>query len=248
MRLVLLLLLLVLTASPVWANFALPPLPPREEFGNILINRVSSVNGQKPVSFSHWLHRSRFTCRVCHTELEFVMKTNGTEITERANRTGKFCGACHNGKIAFRHNGNCDKCHNGEISNSAEKFQDFIMRAAVPMTATGNGLDWSEGLRSGAIKPQTYLKKKSQDMGFDKELLLEAEMTIIPPAVFPHKSHTAWLDCDNCHPDLFNIKKKGTHFTMPEILRGNYCGVCHLNVAFPMDECRRCHPAMRDQL
>ena len=49
-------------------------------------------------------------------------------------------------------------------------------------------------------------------MKFDKELLLEAEMSIIPPAIFPHKAHTAWLDCDNCHPDLFNIKKKGNAF------------------------------------
>jgi c(7)-type cytochrome triheme protein len=73
-------------------------------------------------------------------------------------------------------------------------------------------------------------------------------MTIIPPAVFPHKDHTVWLDCDNCHPDLFNIKKKGTHFSMNELLNGNFCGVCHTKVAFPMDECKRCHPAMRDQI
>ncbi|HZV82442.1 MAG TPA: c(7)-type cytochrome triheme domain-containing protein [Geobacteraceae bacterium] len=247
MKLIFLLGFLILTASQVGANFSLPPLPPREEYGTIIIDRQSSQNGQKPVVFSHWLHRSRFTCRVCHGELDFVMKTNATEITERGNRTGKFCGACHNGKIAFRHNGNCDKCHNGDVGYSSKKFEDFLLQNAMPMTATGNGVNWSEGLRNRIIKPQTYLKKKSQDMGFDKELLLEAEMTIIPPAVFPHKAHTAWLDCDNCHPDLFNIKKKGTHFTMPEILKGNYCGVCHLTVAFPMDECRRCHPDMREQ-
>jgi c(7)-type cytochrome triheme protein len=243
----LILLLLVLAAAvPAAANFNLPPLPSADEYGTIIIDRQSSVNGQQPVSFSHWLHRTRYTCRVCHIELEFQMKANGTEITERGNRTGKFCGACHNGKIAFRHNGNCNKCHNGDKGYSAARFQEFLLKYPMPMTMTGNGVDWSEGLRRGVIKPSTYLKKKSQDMAFDKILVLDAEMSIIPPSVFSHKEHNAWLDCDSCHPDLFNIKMKGTHFTMVEILDGKYCGACHQRVAFPMNDCRRCHPGMRE--
>ena len=32
---------------------------------------------------------------------------------------------------------------------------------------------------------------------------------------FLHEEHFAELDCSNCHPDVFNIKKKGTEaFTM----------------------------------
>lgn len=238
--------LVILVAVEASANFNLPPLPSREEYGNIIIDRTSEANGQQPVNFSHWLHRTKFTCRVCHGELDFIMKRNATEISERGNRSGKFCGACHNGKIAFRHNGNCDKCHNGEIGYSNKRFDDFMLKTSIPMTMAGNGVNWSAGISSGALKPQTYLKKKSRDMTFEKELLLEAEMSIIPPAIFPHKAHAAWLDCDNCHPDLFNIKKKGTHFSMAEILKGNYCGVCHLSVAFPMDECKKCHPDMRE--
>lgn len=240
-------LALLLLAAEATANFTLPPLPPREDYGNLLIDRTSTANGLQPVTFSHWLHRSRFTCRVCHGELDFVMKVNATEISERANRSRKYCGACHNGKIAFRPNGNCEKCHNGDISYSNGEFVDFLLKTSLPPTMTGNGVDWSAGITRGTIKPQTYLKKKSADMQFDKELLLEAEMSIIPPAIFPHRAHTAWLDCDNCHPEPFNIKKKGTHFSMNEILKGNYCGACHLRVAFPMDDCIRCHPAMREQ-
>lgn len=244
---VLIILTALLITTNGWAYFNLPSLPPREQYGNILINRTSTANDQQPVTFSHWLHRSKYTCRVCHGELDFQMKANATEITERANRQGKFCGACHNGKIAFRHNGNCDKCHNGDIAYSSGKFESYFLKTSLQMTMFGNGVNWVSGIKSGVLKPQTYLKKKSEDMAFDKELLLEAEMSIIPPAIFSHKTHSAWLDCDNCHPDLFNIKKKGTHFTMTEILNGKYCGVCHLNVAFPMDECKRCHPAMRDE-
>ena len=240
-------LLLLLIASEARANFNLPPLPPPDEYGNIILNRVATANGQQPVIFSHWLHRTKYSCRVCHGELEFTMKAGTSEITERANRQGKFCGACHNGRIAFRSNGNCERCHTGDRAFNSQGLNDFLLKVPLPPTMFGNGVDWSAGLRDRSIRPLTYLKKKPpQDMKFDKELLLEAEMSIIPPAIFPHKAHTPWLDCDNCHPDLFNIKKKGTHFSMVEILKGNYCGVCHLTVAFPMDDCKRCHPGMRE--
>ena len=33
-------------------------------------------------------------------------------------------------------------------------------------------------------------------------------------------------------------------FSMPLILKGEFCGVCHVTVAFPMNDCKRCHPAM----
>ena len=249
MRLLCLLLLLIpFLAVEAEANFNLPQLPPSDEYGDIIIKRTTAEGDQLPVIFQHWLHRTKFTCRVCHGELDFQMKANATEITERANRQGKFCGACHNGKIAFRHNGNCEKCHTGGSRTVGNKFKDFLMKNALPMTLYGNGVNWAAGLSSGAIKPQSHIKKKSQDMKFDKELLLEAEMSIIPPAIFPHKDHVAILDCDNCHPEPFNIKKKGTHFSMEQILKGEYCGACHLSVAFPMDECKRCHPGMREQM
>src|SRR5512133_3889355 len=88
---VFILAILLLLASEALANFNLPPLPAREEYGNILISRTSAANNLQPVNFSHWLHRTKFTCRVCHGELDFVMKANATEITERENRKGKFC-------------------------------------------------------------------------------------------------------------------------------------------------------------
>ena len=228
------------------AHFDMPSLPPREEYGNILINRTSTQHGRKPVGFSHWLHRKRYTCRVCHNELEFNMKVNTTEITELANRAGKYCGACHNGKIAFKANGNCDKCHNGDIGYGREKFNEFFERP-FPTTMFGDGINWVEAQRQGLITPATYLKKKTQDIPFDKFLLLESEWSIIAPSIFPHKAHTEWLDCESCHPEIFNIKKKGTkHFTMSAMLNGQFCGVCHLSVAFPLDDCKRCHPGLKE--
>ncbi len=230
---------------PAEGHFDLYPLPPPDRYGNLLINRVSVKNGVKPATFSHWLHRRRHTCRVCHSELEFNMRVNSTEITERANRAGKYCGAggCHDGKVAFGHDKpNCDKCHNGDIRYGAEKFAEL---APYPATMFGNHVDWTGALASGLLTPRTYLRNKSDDIPFAKKLVLEAEWNFVPPAVFPHKAHTDWLDCNNCHPDLFNIKKKGTYdFSMTNILKGAFCGACHLNVAFPVHDCKRCHPQM----
>ena len=226
--------------------FDLPPLPTAEEYGNILINRTSTNNGVKPVTFSHWQHRIKYTCRVCHSELEFNMKVNTTEITEFANRKGKFCGACHNGRTAFRHNGNCDRCHNGDIAYGKQKF-DIFSKLPFARTSYGDGINWVESVRLGIISPANYVKIKSQDLPFDKMLILDSEMNIIPPSIFPHKAHTAWLDCDSCHPDVFNIKKKTTKFfSMSYILKGQFCGVCHLSVAFPMNDCKRCHPGIKE--
>ena len=80
---------------------------------------------------------------------------------------------------------------------------------------------------------------------FEKKLELTADWSMAPMSIFPHKEHNDWLECENCHPDVFNIKKKSTqNLSMAYILDGKFCGVCHLNVAFPMQDCKRCHPTV----
>jgi len=228
----------------------LPPLPKAHEYGNILINRTSAMNNIEPVQFSHWSHRMKYTCRVCHFELDFSFQANGTEITEEDNRNGLFCGACHNGKKIFGHTEeNCKRCHAGMKGPDRKKFRE--MTATLPKTTYGNQIDWSRALSSKKITPLYSLYVEDEaPLPFERTLTLEskwAPMTI-PPAYFPHKSHTEWLDCANCHPDIFNIKKRTTkHFTMDYILEQKFCGVCHIKVAFPIDDCRGCHPDIKNQ-
>lgn len=224
----------------------LPPLPPPDEYGNLLINRTSEKNSVKPATFSHWLHRRKFTCRVCHFELEFNMKTNSTEITEAANKAGKFCGAagCHDGKASFGHSEpDCQKCHNGDKTYQKQRFAEL---AKLPAAGYGNKIDWVRALSRGISRPTKYLTIKPEtEVGFKDVLLLESEWVGTPPAIFPHRPHTWLMDCSNCHPDPFNVKKKTTkHFSMTANLQGEFCGACHMTVAFPMDDCKRCHPAM----
>jgi c(7)-type cytochrome triheme protein len=63
----------------------------------------------------------------------------------------------------------------------------------------------------------------------------------MPDVVYPHKQHTEWLDCSNCHPAIFIPQKGANQISMASILLGQKCGVCHGKVAFPVSECRLCH-------
>ena len=226
-------------------RFRLPKNQPPRLFGTILISRSVEAGGTKAVVFAHWKHRARYTCRVCHVELEFAMQANGTEITEQANRNGAYCGACHDGRIAFAvSEANCARCHTGTIDGSDAGFGSLM---DLPAADFGNRVDWSRALATGAIKPLASLTDEAAPIRLDRALSLEAEWSFVPPAIFPHAEHERWTDCSNCHPSIFNIGRKTTeHFTMTSSLRGEFCGVCHLRVAFPMNDCKRCHPTMEN--
>src|SRR5208337_111507 len=43
---------------------AFPRVPP-QEYGRVVIKNYSERAGLAPVVFNHWLHRARFTCRLC---------------------------------------------------------------------------------------------------------------------------------------------------------------------------------------
>jgi c(7)-type cytochrome triheme protein len=131
------------------------------------------------------------------------------------------------------------RCHTGTI----EMTFDFATKAAdLPPSAFGNGVDWSKALASGKIHPVESLSPGFEPLTLDTTLSLEADWAFVPPATFPTPS-IRWLDCANCHPEPFNVKKKTTkHFSMKLNLARQFCGACHVRVAFPLDDCKRCHP------
>ncbi len=247
-------LLLFLLVMVLFASSAFPelwywkflPEPPPERYGNILINRVSESTGMKPVSFSHWMHRVKYTCKVCHSELGFQLKVNTTLITEQENTKGKYCGACHNGDIAFGHSEeNCHKCHNGDIDYGKDKFDNL---SYLPAAAYGNGIDWVEAIEEGLINPAAYLRDDRMPVKSVKKLTMYSGwMWMNSHARFSHEVHGKWLGCSNCHPAIFTLEPTTTQgLSMPNIINGEYCGICHGKVSFPINNnCRRCHPTMR---
>jgi c(7)-type cytochrome triheme protein len=88
-------------------------IPAAAEYADVVLNRRSEKEGVRPVVFPHWFHRIRFQCRVCHYELSFKMRVGSNDVTMNEISEGKFCGACHNGNIAWGAD-RCDLCHSGK--------------------------------------------------------------------------------------------------------------------------------------
>ena len=84
------------------------------EYGDVILNKSSEREGVRPVIFQHWFHRIRFRCKVCHHELGFEMRAGANDVTMKEIIDGKFCGMCHNGRIAWSTE-SCDLCHSGRM-------------------------------------------------------------------------------------------------------------------------------------
>ena len=226
--------------------------PKPHEYGTIVIDTISTANNIAAVEFSHWFHRSKYTCRLCHVDIGFAMVTGETGITEADNRHGIYCGTCHDGTIAFgwkdaKTDGeaeeNCVRCHS--VGESVEPQQDFYsFRETMPRQRFGNGIDWVKAENDGVIQPVDILDRVSIErpklLNPSDEELTAKEITM-PNIVFSHTKHTVWNGCELCHPQIFGVTALANQYTMQEIFDGFYCGACHGKVSFANDDCQRCH-------
>lgn len=111
----------------------------------------------------------------------------------------------------------------------------------------GNYVDWVKSLEAQKIRPRYELSEpNAEGLVFDLNIVREVKGSM-PDVVYPHKQHTEWLDCTNCHPDIFIPQKGANQISMLQILLGEKCGVCHGKVAFPVSECRRCHSRPKEE-
>lgn len=102
------------------------------------------------------------------------------------------------------------------------------------------GIDWVKALDLGIIEPRADLKGENEIMTMDLDIIFE-DTGDMPWVKFPHMAHTKWLDCSNCHPEIFIPKKGANNPSMDGILAGEHCGRCHDKVAFALWICERCH-------
>lgn len=115
----------------------------------------------------------------------------------------------------------------------------------APDTA-GNQVRWVDALEKQQIQPRSTIFTRTAAQLLDQDIVLPR--TGDQPAVrFPHRAHTLWLDCSNCHEQLFKSKAGGNRLSMLAMLQGEQCGLCHGAVAFPLTECRRCHSVQQAQ-
>ena len=132
-------LLVIGIAAWLLPNFA------HAEYGDVVINNFSDKAGVRPVVFPHWFHRARFTCKVCHADLGFKFKAGGNEINMLKIIDGQYCGACHNGDIAWSVE-NCNLCHSGK-PGTPTLVHEAATRPAPPAAQSGA----SSGAPAGAV-------------------------------------------------------------------------------------------------
>ena len=106
-------------------------------------------------------------------------------------------------------------------------------------------INWVEALDKGVINPRGSLKGDLEMFPVDFDVILRNTGSM-PYVRYPHRAHTMWLTCRNCHPKIFIPQAGGNPITMSAIIQGKFCGVCHGKVAFPPTKnCGRCHSVPR---
>lgn len=116
--------------------------------------------------------------------------------------------------------------------------------SGLPPDTTGNRVRWVRALDEGFINPRPTLSGEGELPSRTTDVIMP-QTAGLPMVRFPHRVHTAWLHCSNCHDGLFEQVAGATDVTMAMILRGEKCGVCHGAVSFPLTECSRCHSVPR---
>lgn len=107
-------------------------------------------------------------------------------------------------------------------------------------------INWVTALQQGMVDPRKSLTGNEEMYPTDFDVIFKNTGSM-PHVRFPHKPHTEWLTCANCHPAIFLPQKGGNPITMSQIIEGKYCGVCHGKVAFPPTmNCGRCHSVPRE--
>lgn len=116
----------------------------------------------------------------------------------------------------------------------------------LPKSLAGNRINWVKAIEEGKINPRWDRSDPAAvPVVIDLNIVREVKGSM-PDVVYPHKQHTEWLDCSNCHPAIFNPQKGSNAISMAAILLGEKCGVCHGKVAFPVSECRLCHSKKKE--
>ncbi|VAX06930.1 Cytochrome c family protein [hydrothermal vent metagenome] len=103
-------------------------------------------------------------------------------------------------------------------------------------------------LPKGSIDPENPLYESPVHYTFDEDgeediedIVIKVKSKTIAEVLFPHTLHAWWLNCKSCHPHRFVRTAGDTVMTMREMAKGKYCGECHGKVAFPLEDCGKCH-------
>jgi len=136
-----------------------------------------------------------------------------------------------------------DGIHDPANDNTHVLQPPLIAYEGLPTTEFGNYVDWVKALDDGLLNPRyDRFDPTVEPLVMDLDIVREVKASV-PDVVFPHKPHTQWLHCSNCHPKIFIPQRNANVINMSAILLGQKCGVCHGKVSFPITtkSCAKCH-------
>ena len=107
------------------------------EYGDVVMNNYSDEAGMRPVIFPHWFHRVRFSCKVCHADLGFKFQAGGNKIDMLRIIDGEYCGACHDGEIAWSVE-NCNLCHSAKPGTPTQVHESSLQKLIIPPAKNGS--------------------------------------------------------------------------------------------------------------
>lgn len=123
--------------------------------------------------------------------------------------------------------------------------QPYEAMASFPRDSQGI-IDWVKTLELGLIDPRKSVDGTGEMFTVDFDIIFKNTQSM-PFVRFPHRQHTEWLTCANCHPLIFVPQRGANPISMSAIIQGEYCGVCHGKVAFPPTmNCGRCHSVPKE--
>ena len=134
-------------------------------------------------------------------------------------------------------------------TNDASRVLQEPVEAMAEFPRDKSGvIDWVKTLEMGLIAPRKGRDGDAEMHAVDFDVIFKNTQSM-PFVRYPHKQHTEWLTCENCHPKIFLPQQGGNPVTMSAIMEGKFCGVCHGKVAFPPTlNCGRCHSVPRDSV
>ena len=133
--------------------------------GDVAFKREAGVEDDTPPAvFSHWSHRIRYKCYVCHPAI-FEMKVGANKITMDGIDGGKFCGTCHNGKISWESSfDTCNRCHLEREGGIGPPEKEEVVERKEP-SKKAEGVGREEPTKKGKpLKKEERVEKKEPAM------------------------------------------------------------------------------------
>jgi c(7)-type cytochrome triheme protein len=213
-------------------------------------------------SFPHAYHLTIYRCGDCHSGL-FTAGPRRTAYTmaDMEKKTGRSCGACHEGEVAFSAHGSCDRCH-----TSTKELEWKVPRGGRVVfshTYHVNKKLRCDDCHFGIFPTGTMAKRftmsqmeKGESCGacHDGKGAFSVsgscgrchpvrEIDFVKDASFSHTFHYALYSCTACHNRLFKDEQGNRRYSMVEMEGGLSCGGCHNEKdAFGVTgNCGRCH-------